>query len=169
MRVRLHWLRDPPSNGKLRGDLRAESGKIMNRRLFLSELSAGADLAFLLLRLLVGVFLIHGVWDNVTSPARMAEFTTFLADHNSPLPSLAAPLSVYAQLICGGLILVGLLTRWAGLIMAFNFVVAMVLVHLDHSLREQFPALVLIAISLILATHGAGGYAVDAMVSGKRR
>ena len=141
----------------------------MNKHLFLPNLKGGADLASLLLRVLVGVFLIHGVWDNVVSLARMAEFTTFLADHKSPLPGLAAPLSVYAQLICGALILTGLLTRWAGLIMALNFVVAMVLVHLDQSLREQFPALMLIAISLVLATHGAGGYALDAMLGGKRR
>lgn len=139
----------------------------MSKNLQLKGLAAQTDLAFLLLRLLVGVFLIHGVWDNVSSPARMAEFESFLAAHKSPSPHIAAPLSVYAQLICGGLILVGFLTRWAGLIMAFNFVVAMVLVHLDQSLREQFPALVLIAVSLVLATHGAGRFSLDARRGGR--
>lgn len=128
----------------------------------LPRLAAGADGAMLLLRLLVGVFLIHGVWDNVTSAERMAEFEAFLAAHHCPSPRIAAPLSVYAQLICGGLLVLGLLTRWAGLVMAFNFVVAFGLVHLHETLREQFPALVLVAISLVLATHGAGRYALDA-------
>ena len=141
----------------------------MRQRLLLPKLRGGADLAFLLLRALVGGFLIVGVWDNVTSAHRMAEFTTFLADHHSPFPALAARVSVYAQLICGALFVIGLLTRWAGLVMAFNFVVAVILVHLHQDLREQFPALVLIAISLILATHGAGAYAVDAVLGGKRR
>ncbi|WP_454759363.1 DoxX family protein [Caulobacter segnis] len=128
----------------------------------LPQLARGTDAAMLLLRLLVGVFLIHGVWDNVTSAARMAEFESFLAAHHCPRPHLAAPLSVYAQLICGGLFVVGLFTRWAGLVMAFNFVVAFVLVHLDETLREQFPALVLIAVSLVLATQGPGRYSLDA-------
>lgn len=141
----------------------------MRQRLLLPNFQRGADLAFLLLRVLVGGFLIHGVWDNVTSPRRMAEFAAFLADHHSPFPALAAPVSVYAQLICGGLFVAGLLTRWAGLVMAFNFVVAVLLVHLHQDLREQFPALVLVAVSLVFATHGAGRYAVDALFGGKRR
>lgn len=135
----------------------------MHRNLSLPKLQGGADLAFLLLRVLVGAFLVDGVWDNVTSAHRMAEFATFLSQHNCPFPALAAPVSVYAQLIGGGLFITGLLTRWAGLVMAFNFAVAMVLVHLSQSLREQFPALVLIAVSLVFATHGAGRYALDAL------
>lgn len=139
----------------------------MHRNLSLPKLQRGADLAFLLLRALVGAFLLDGVWDNVTSAHRMAEFATFLSKHHCPFPTLAAPVSVYAQLICGGLFIAGLLTRWAGLVMAFNFVVAMVLVHLSQSLREQFPALVLIAVSLVFATHGAGRYALDALLGEK--
>ncbi|MNW22838.1 hypothetical protein D3C71_2245700 [compost metagenome] len=53
--------------------------------------------------------------------------------------------------------------------MAFNFVVAVILVHLHQDLREQFPALVLIAVSLVLATHGAGRYALDALFTGGKR
>lgn len=141
----------------------------MRQNLLLPKLERGADLAFLLLRVLVGVFLVVGVWDNVTSAHRMAEFATFLARHHCPLSTLAAPVSVYAQLICGALFVAGLLTRWAGVVMAFNFVVAMLLVHLGQDLREQFPALVLIAVSLVLATHGAGRYAVDAAFAGGKR
>jgi len=139
----------------------------MRQNLLLPKLQRGADLAFLLLRALVGVFLVVGVWDNVVSPQRMAEFATFLAKHDCPFPTLAAPVSVYAQLVCGGLFVAGLLTRWAGLVMAFNFVVAMLLVHLHQDLREQFPALVLIAVSLVFATHGAGRYALDTLFGGK--
>lgn len=141
----------------------------MRQRLLLPKLQSGADLALLLLRALVGVFLVVGVWDNVTSAHRMAEFATFLAKHHCPFPTLAAPVSVYAQLICGGLFVAGLLTRWAGLVMAFNFVVAVILVHLHQDLREQFPALVLIAVSLVLATHGPGRYALDALFTGGKR
>jgi putative oxidoreductase len=71
-------------------------------------------------------------------------------------------LSVYAQFVCGALFAVGLFTRWAGLVMAFNFVVAVVMVHWAQDFRGWWPAIVLVFISLYLATHGPGRYALDA-------
>ena len=47
--------------------------------LFLGRLSRGSDLAVLALRLFVGAFLIHGVWDNNVSAERMVDFVGFLA------------------------------------------------------------------------------------------
>jgi len=43
----------------------------------LAPLSAGADAAFLALRVSVGAFLIYGVWDNITSADHMAAFARF--------------------------------------------------------------------------------------------
>jgi hypothetical protein len=70
-----------------------------------------------------GRLLIAGVWDNVVSAERMAEFEAFQRRFGIPLPQIGAPLSVYAQLLCGAAFIAGFLTRWAGLIMAFNFAV----------------------------------------------
>lgn len=133
----------------------------------LNGLRGLSDAAFLLLRLLVGSFLMWGTWDNVASAARMQEFVAFLTALHCPMPELAAPVSVYAQFLCGGLILIGLLTRWAGLVMAFNFVVAIALLTLgggETDFRALFPPLVMIAIPLVLATHGPGKYAADALL-----
>ena len=55
----------------------------------------------LFLRLLIGSFIIWGVQDNILSHERMLEFQKFLAARGTPSPEFAAPLSVYAQLICG--------------------------------------------------------------------
>ncbi len=98
-----------------------------------------------------------GVWDNVTSAHRMAEFATFRAKHHRPFrhPGRAG-LGLGPADLRRAAFVAGLPTRWAGLVMAFNFVVAVILVHLHQDLREQFPALVLIAVSLVLATHGPG-------------
>lgn len=67
----------------------------------LDGLRRGGDAALLLLRLYLGGFLIWGVWDNITSAARMAEFEAFLTSLNCPMPALAAPVSVWAQLLVG--------------------------------------------------------------------
>jgi putative oxidoreductase len=135
----------------------------MPRWLFLPQLRSLEDLTLLLLRLGTGGFLIYGVWDNVSDPARMAEFVGFLSQFKFPAPSLLAPLSVWAQLLCGGLIIAGLFTRWAGLIMAFNFAVAIVMVDrfAPAGLRGVWPAGALLLISLHLATHGAGRFGLD--------
>jgi putative oxidoreductase len=138
----------------------------MQGLIFLAGLRGLSDAALLLLRVLVGSFLMWGTWDNVASAERMQEFVQFLTLLQCPMPELAAPVSVYAQFLCGALILVGLLTRWAGLVMTFNFIVAVALLTLgggETDFRALFPPLVMIAVPLVLATHGAGAYAADTL------
>jgi putative oxidoreductase len=139
----------------------------MNNLIFLTSLRGLSDSAFLVLRVLVGAFLMWGTWDNIASAARMQEFAGFLTALHCPMPELAAPVSVYAQFLCGALILLGLLTRWAGLVMTFNFIVAIALLTLgggETDFRALFPPLIMIAVPLVLATHGAGHYAVDGLL-----
>lgn len=121
------------------------------------------DFALLAARLATGTFLIDGVWDNVTERVRMAEFVAFMRANGFVAPDLLAPFSVYAQLLAGGLLILGLLTRWAGLILLGNFVVALWMVHWTQTLREWWPALALIALGCLFATRGGGRYAVDAL------
>jgi putative oxidoreductase len=136
----------------------------MKRFLFLPKLAALSDTALLLLRLLTGSFLIHGVWDNITSAQRMQEFVGFLTLNGFVAPSLMAPLSVYAQFFIGIALCLGLLTRWAGLLLAFNFTVGVIMVHLGQSFREIWPAAVLVVIGLLLAAQGAGRLSLDAYI-----
>jgi putative oxidoreductase len=135
---------------------------------FLDPLRSLSDAAFLGLRILVGAFLMWGTWDNIASAERMQEFVGFLTQLSCPVPELAAPVSVYAQFACGALILLGLLTRWAGLVMTFNFIVAVALLTVgggESDFRALFPPLVMIAIPLVLATHGGGRFSLDAALA----
>lgn len=133
----------------------------MRNYLYLSGAQRFSDFALLLLRAFVGVFLIWGVWDNLTEPARMQEFVEFLRKHHFTSPDLLAPASVYAQLLIGVAFILGLLTRWAGILCIVNFVIAIVMVHRFEGLRASFPSGCLIAIGLYLATHGAGRLSMD--------
>lgn len=137
--------------------------------LTLPRLAVGQHTALLLLRLVSGVFLIHGVWDNIESAERMDEFARFLAKNRFPAPAVMAPLSVWAQFFCGVCFVLGALTRWAGLVCTFNFVVACLMVHFDQDLRGWWPALVLVLIGLLMATLGPGRYAVDSWLLQRRR
>ena len=137
------------------------------RWLHLEPLSRGADAANLLLRLVTGAFLIHGVWDNITETARMQEFVAFLTQHGFWRPQLMAPLSVWLQFAVGVAFCLGLLARWAGLLCSANFLVACAMVHWAQDFRGWWPALVLVLIGLVVATHGAGRFSIDAWLARK--
>ncbi len=133
----------------------------MRKLLFLNSAQRFGDFALLLLRLFVGLFLIWSVWDNITSAERMREFAGFLAKNDFPSPTILAPLSVYTQFLAGCGIVLGLFTRWAGILCAINFVVAIVMVDRFLGLRGTFPSGCLVLIGLYLATHGAGRISID--------
>ena len=134
----------------------------MRKFLFLSGAQRFGDFALLLLRLFVGLFLIFGVWDNISDSARMAEFVEFLRKHRFPSPKVLAPLSVYVQFLVGLAFILGLFTRWAGILCVINFVVAIALVDRFGGMRATFPSGCLVFIGLYLATYGAGRLSMDA-------
>ncbi|MDG2522621.1 DoxX family protein [Caulobacter segnis] len=133
----------------------------MGRWLFLDELSCLDDAALLVLRAVVGAFLIWGVWDNITSAEHMATFVAFLGKFGFPAPALMAPLSVWAQFACGLAFVLGAFTRWAGLLCAINFIVAIVMVDRTLGIRGSFTSACLVLIGLYLASHGPGRFALD--------
>lgn len=114
------------------------------------------------IRLLVGIHLIIGTQDNVFSWERMHEFENFLQSYRMPLPLFSAVLSVYAQFIAGILFIIGWQVRVAAAVMIFNFIVAILLVHLGDSYAGMFPALVMLAGSLYLLMNGSGAISLDA-------
>ncbi len=129
--------------------------------LLLSPLARHADLALLLLRVVVGAFLIWGVADNIASAEDMRKFELFLQRFGFPAPAFMARLSVWAQFFVGVAFVLGLFTRWAGLICAVNFIVAVWMVDRHGGIRQAFPATMLVLTGLYLACRGPGRYAVE--------
>ncbi len=127
-----------------------------------------SDAALLLARLVIGAFLIWGVWDNIQSAARMADFARFLGSHGFPEPRWLAPVSVWVQFACGVGFVLGLATRWVGLLCAVHFAVAVAMVDAKLGIRGAYPAASLILFGLLFATLGAGRYAIDSMFGGRR-
>ena len=136
--------------------------------LTLPILARFSDLTLFALRAVTGAFLMHETWDNVSSRARMGEFVQFLDQFGFPVPWLLAPLSVAVQFGSGALLILGLLTRVAGLLVAANFVVAVAMVHFAEPFRGWWPAIVLVFLGLHFAAAGSGKFGLDALF-GKRR
>jgi putative oxidoreductase len=131
--------------------------------LFLPGNARFADLALLLLRCATGVFLIYQSHDNIFSATRMDEFEKFLTQFGFIYPELMAPLSVYAQFVAGIGFILGLFTRWLGLITCFSFIVAVWMVHSPDPIATWWPALVLVFRGLYFGLRGSGRYGLDAL------
>ena len=131
--------------------------------LFLPGNARYADIGLLLLRCATGVFLIYQSHDNVFSAERMDEFVKFLTQFGFPLPELLAPLSVYAQFAAGIAFILGLFTRWFGLITCFNFIVAVWMVHRNDPVPGIWPAAILVFLGLYFGLRGSGRYGLDAL------
>lgn len=138
-------------------------------RLSLSFLDRYREYGPLFIRLVVGFHLVYKSQDNVFSSARMHEFVVFLEAHGFPLPAFCAPLSVYAQFVCGLLFIVGAFARHAGAVMTFNFVVAYTMVHWGLPYPNNFEPLMMLAAGLFFLFHGAGRLSVDEWLARRAR
>ena len=134
----------------------------MRKFLFLNSAQRFSDFTLLLLRVFVGLYLVLGVWPEITNSARMQEYASLLAQFKFPAAKILAVVSAYLQLAIGLGFMLGLFTRWAGILCAVIFVVAIAMVDRFDGMRGIFPSGCLVVIGLYLATHGAGRYSVDA-------
>lgn len=138
---------------------------ILTRFIAFRALDLLRPFAWLALRLYLGWFLIVGVLDNITSPERMVEFEGFLRSLNCPSPEIAAPVSVWAQLAIGVLLIPGLFTRLAGLLLMVNFIVAVLLfAGAGMTERQIYEPAILIFVGALIATHGAGSLSLDRLL-----
>lgn len=119
------------------------------------------DYGVIFLRLIIGWRLVDGTQDNVFSWARMIEFRDFLEQQGVAYPLLAAVVSVYAQLICGLLYMVGLWVRPAALVMIINFIAAVIIVHIETTFQESFAALMMLFGSVFFLFYGAGKLSIE--------
>lgn len=112
------------------------------------------------MRLFVGFVLIYGTYDNIISWERMLEFRAFLEANGFPAPLIAAHVSVYAQSMAGGLILLGLWTRIAAAVMVVNFIVALLMVHVGLPFSQNIAPLAMLMGCLFLLFYGAPRYSL---------
>lgn len=141
----------------------------MRQPIRLSHAKRRPELGILLFRVFLGFVLVYGTVDNVLSHARMLEFRDFLAQNGFPYPLACAYLSVYAQIVCGALLLVGAFTRYAALLMIINFLVALGMVHVGLPFSANIAPLAMLFGSLLFLFHGGGIYSVDAARSARRK
>lgn len=126
-------------------------------------------LGTLILRVVVGVVLIaHGFQKLVG----FSEWSAQVRAMGIPASDVMAALAMGAELGGGALIVLGLLTPLAAVMVLVTMLVAIVKVHLPHGLMAEdggfeYP-LVLAGVAAFLLIHGAGPYSVDGQIVAAR-
>jgi putative oxidoreductase len=134
----------------------------------LNAISANANAGLLVLRLWLGLTIagLHG-WSKLTSFSAMAgKFPDPIGVGAQGSLSLA----IFAELVCGLLLAMGLVTRLAALVLIVDLSVAFVLVH-KLSLagpRSGELAFIYLAGFVALLIAGPGRFSLDAKLTGKR-
>lgn len=130
----------------------------MQKFLRLEFVASSPDVGLLLLRLWLGLSMLwlHG-WDKLMN--LFAGKTAFL----DPIGIGETPsfiLAVLAEVVCSALLLIGLWTRWAAVILAFTMGVAFFVVNGANFAKAELPWLYFGGY-LVLFVAGAGKFSVD--------
>ena len=133
----------------------------------LTSLSRWSDTTQALLRVLTGALLVHQTWARVPAGERIVGWVRPLGDLDWPASALFAQLPTLFQFVCGVLLILGLLTRWAGLAVAILFGFLFIRVEWGEPFRAAWPTLMLVILGLHFAAAGPGRWAIDGMFGGR--
>lgn len=134
----------------------------------------GRDWGLLLLRVAAGGMLLalHG-WGKLKGMLGMFGgeewgFVGFVGSIGFPLPKLFAVLAALAESLGALLLVAGLFTRWAALVVTLNMSVA-VYYHLTRDPQQRFElAAMYLAVALLLALAGPGAASVDTLLRNRK-
>ncbi|HEY1273137.1 MAG TPA: DoxX family protein [Terriglobales bacterium] len=123
-----------------------------------------------LIRLIVGiVFLVHG--SQKLFGFGFHGVAGFFTKAGIPLPAISAVVVTLVEFLGGAALVLGLLTRWAAILLAIDMLGAIVFVHYKGGFflpaGYEF-ALTLLVVNLALALWGAGPLSVDRLLSKRR-
>lgn len=119
------------------------------------------DLGLLWLRLTLGWLMLgHGM-------GKLAKYETLSTQFLDPFgigPGPSLLLALFAEVVCSGLIMLGLATRFAALNWLITMCVAVFIAHGADPLNKKEPALLYLIPAVTLMATGAGRFSVDRLL-----
>lgn len=129
----------------------------MNNK-FLTYHSLNTDVASLILRLLFGGLMIsHGLPKLMGYESMSTQFPDLIGIGSE----LSLILVIFAELLCGILVLIGLYTRLASIPIFIAMMVAFFIAHAQDPFQVKELALVFLILAIVIFILGSGKYSVD--------
>lgn len=129
-------------------------------------LSSQKDGGLLLFRVIAGIiFVVHG-WAKFNGGYAIGFFTKI----GMPIPSVAGPFVTFLELGGGAALILGLLTRYLGILYTIQMCVAAYVqwILFKKGFSGAELELLLVFTGILLATHGAGKFSLDRMLKLER-
>ncbi len=131
----------------------------------LSYQSLNTDMASLLLRLIFGgLFIYHGYTKLEAYDQILPNFKDLIGIGSN----LSFNLVIFAELICGLLVTIGLATRLAVIPIFIAMVVAYFIALSEAAFNVKELALLFLALSFVIFILGSGKYSVDGMIRSRQ-
>lgn len=122
------------------------------------------EITLAILRIALGVFMLTHGWPKMEmllegGPVRFSDPIGI-----GKMPSLI--LTVFAELFCSVLLVLGLLTRLAVIPLIITMVVAVFVVHGNHPFGKQEMGLLYLLGYLVILARGSGKFSIDHLIRG---
>ena len=124
--------------------------------------SKNINLLLLLVRIIVGAFMLTHGWGKFLKLIGDGAIT--FADPLGIGETTSLVLTVFAEVFCSILIILGLATRFAAIPSLITMLVAAFIVHANDGFGKQELALLYGTIYLVIAVLGAGKYSLDYLI-----
>lgn len=133
----------------------------------ISFLSSQRDAGLLIVRILGGLILLVAGYGKLFG----AGFSGVIGAFDRMgifLPQVTGPFIALLEFFGGAAIILGLVTRYLGVLFTIEFIVALFAVKLAGGFGGARIDIMLIAAGVLWATHGAGRYSLDRMLKLER-
>jgi len=127
----------------------------------LQSASLDTDVATLLLRLLFGILFVRYGYNKLM---HYDEYAANFPDLIGIGGTLSLQLVIFAELICGFLVTIGLLTRLAVIPILITMIVAYFIAHAKDPFDAKAIAFVFLGLSVVFFVLGSGKYSVDRLI-----
>ncbi len=124
------------------------------------------DVGLLLLRIIVGCFMLtHGLGKlSILTSGDPVQF----ADPFGMGQATSLALTVFAEVVCSFLIILGLATRLAAIPLAITMAVAFFYIHMEDEFGAKELAGLYLALYVFLIIAGSGRYSIDYLISNRK-
>ena len=131
-------------------------------KFLLSTKSIALDLALLILRISVGGMMMTHGWNKLM---KFQEKSVSWPDPLHVGSSISLGMTIFAELFCAGLLVVGLFSRLALLPLLFLMTMAVFVIHAGDPFGDKEHAILFLVPYAVLFLSGPGRYSLDRMMN----